>query len=193
MWELDGHSQHYGWGSSEALPAFLGRCPDGRPWAEIWYGAHPLGPASIITEPSNPDGTTLESAIAAEPRRMLGPMVARTFDRKLPYLLKVIAPERPLSLQVHPTREHAAESFAAENAAGLPVDAAERNYRDDNHKPEMVVALERFEALCGFRTPRRAASILDGLGTELTDRLHALLIEHPHAHGMRAADRKSVV
>lgn len=192
MWELEGYGQHYGWGSRHALPAFLGRPADGRPWAEIWYGAHPLGPARIPPEAGSRQGATLEAVITAEPRRMLGPMVARTFDQKLPFLLKVIAPERPLSLQVHPTREHAAESFAAENAAGLPLDATERNYRDANHKPEMVVALERFEALCGFRTPRRAAAILAGLGTELTDRLHSLLVEHPHAHGMRAAFRTLV-
>ena len=108
---------------------------------------------------------------------MLGDGVSRAFAQRLPYLLKVIAPERPLSLQVHPGREHAAESFAAENAAGLPLDSPQRRYRDANHKPEMLVALTRFEALCGFRTPRRAATLLERLGTELTDRLHELLVQ----------------
>lgn len=200
MWELDGSVQHYAWGSPDALPAFLGRETDGRDWAEIWFGAHPMGPARLngLGETASPGGGQataevggigLDAAIAADGRRMLGEMVSRASAGRLPYLLKVIAPARPLSLQVHPSREHARESFAAENAAGLALDSPRRNYRDDNHKPEMVVALERFEALCGFRTPRRAAAILAGLGTELTDRLHALLVEHPTAHGMRAAFR----
>lgn len=187
MWELDGSIQHYDWGSHDALPRFLAEDPDGRPWAEIWFGAHPFSPARV-----QETGARLDAAISAEPRRMLGDAVSRAFGARLPYLLKVIAPALPLSLQVHPSREHARESFAAENAAGLPLDSPLRNYRDDNHKPEMVVALERFEALCGFRTPRRAASILAGLGTDLTDRLHALLTEHPTAHGMRAAFRTLV-
>lgn len=187
MWELDGRLQHYAWGSGTALPEFLGRDADGAPWAEVWFGAHPLGPASL-----RDDATTLDAAVAADPHRMLGDAVSRAFSSRLPYLLKVIAPESPLSLQVHPTREHARESFAAENAAGLSLQSPQRSYRDDNHKPEMVVALERFEALCGFRTPSRAAAILADLGTALTDRLHRLLVEHPSAHGMRAALRTLV-
>lgn len=187
MWPLDGHPQHYPWGSHDAVPAFLGRDGGDRPWAEVWYGAHPLGPSWVPGR-----GMTLDALIGADPHEMLGEDIARAFAGTLPYLLKLIAPARPLSLQVHPTREHAAESFAAENAAGLPLEAPERNYRDDNHKPEMVVALERFEALCGFRTPRRAAAILSTLGTPVTDRLHALLRERPDAHGMRAAFRTLV-
>ena len=183
MWELDGHVQHYAWGSTTALPGFLGREPDGAPWAEVWFGAHPLAPSHLA------GGTRLDEMIAADPHRLLGDGVRNGFGARLPFLLKVIAPEQPLSLQVHPTREHAAESFAAETAAGLPLDSPLRNYRDANHKPEMVVALTRFTALCGFRTPRRAAAILDGLGTPLTDRLHRLLVDNPTAHGMRAAFR----
>lgn len=189
MWELHGHSQHYQWGSTDALPAFLGLPADGRPWAEIWFGAHHAGPAHVVTSGSGAAALPLDSLISSEPHQMLGPLVSRGFDGKLPFLLKVIAPAAPLSLQVHPHREHAAESFAAENAAALPVDSPARNYRDANHKPEMVVALERFEALCGFRTPRRAASIVAGLGTPLTDRIHALLVDQPNANGMRAAFR----
>ncbi|GAA1731795.1 mannose-6-phosphate isomerase, class I [Brachybacterium phenoliresistens] len=186
MHELDGRIQHYAWGSATAIPQFLGRDADGTPWAEVWYGAHPLAPSRL------PGGLDLDAAIAADPRRTLGDGVARAFEDRLPFLLKIIAPERPLSLQVHPTREHAAESFAAENAAGLALDSPHRNYRDDNHKPEMLVALTRFTALCGFRTPRRAAAILEGLGTDLTDRLHSLLVRNPTAHGMRAAFRTLV-
>ncbi|GAA4521199.1 mannose-6-phosphate isomerase, class I [Brachybacterium paraconglomeratum] len=186
MFDLTGHLQHYEWGSKTALPDFLGQEADGEPWAEVWFGAHPLAPATV------PGGARLDEVLAAEPDRMLGSDVARAFGGRLPYLLKVIAAERPLSLQVHPTREHAAESFAAESAAGIALDSPLRTYRDANHKPEMLIALTPFTALCGFRTPRRAAVILDGLGTDLTDRLHRLLIENPTAHGMRAAFRTLV-
>ena len=186
MFDLTGHLQHYEWGSPTALPEFLGQEADGDPWAEVWFGAHPLAPATV------PGGARLDAVLAAEPDRMLGSDVARAFGGRLPYLLKVIAAERPLSLQVHPTREHAAESFAAESAAGIALDSSRRTYRDANHKPEMLIALTPFTALCGFRTPRRAAVILDGLGTDLTDRLHRLLLENPTAHGMRAAFRTLV-
>ncbi|MGP9538138.1 mannose-6-phosphate isomerase, class I [Brachybacterium sp. AOP43-C2-M15] len=186
MVDLVGHRQRYGWGSRSEIPAFLGQEADGDPWAEIWFGAHPLGPARA------PDGSTLEEIVAADPAGTLGTDVARAFGGRLPYLLKVIAAERPLSLQVHPTREHAAESFAAESAAGIPLDSPLRTYRDANHKPEMLIALTSFTALCGFRTPRRAAAILEGLGTDLTDRLHRLLVDSPTAHGMRAAFRTLV-
>ncbi|PMC74817.1 mannose-6-phosphate isomerase, class I [Brachybacterium sp. UMB0905] len=183
MWQIDSRIQHYAWGSRTAIPQMLGATADGRPWAEAWYGAHPAAPSTV------PDGRTLDEVIAQDPQGRLGEVTARAFDERLPYLLKIIAPEQPLSLQVHPSREHAVESFAAERAAGLPLDSPLRNYRDDNHKPEMLVALTDFTALCGFRTPRRAASMLQGLGTELTDRLHRLLLESPNAHGMRAAFR----
>lgn len=186
MWELTPHIQHYAWGDPGAIPDFLGRDHDGQPWAEAWYGAHPTAPSTLE------DGTALDAAIAGRPRTILGDGTHRAFGTRLPYLMKLIAPHRPLSLQVHPTREHAAESFAAENAAGLDIDDPRRNYRDDNHKPEMVLALTRFEALCGFRTPRRALQVLDGLGTSLTDRLHGLLMDQPTAAGMRAAFRTLV-
>ena len=152
MWTVSGRLQHYDWGSLTALPDFLGEEPDGTPWAEVWFGAHPVAPSLLDS------GLSLEAAIAAEPRRMLGEGVERAFAWQLPYLLKEIAPERPLSLQVHPSREHAEESFAAENAVGLALDSPLRNYRDPHHKPEMLVALTRFTALCGFRSPRRTAN-----------------------------------
>src|SRR5690606_20473055 len=117
MFDLDGHVQHYAWGSRTAIPALLGREADGRSWAEVWFGAHPLAPATV------PGGARLDAVIAADPAAMLGADVARAFEERLPYLLKIIAAERPLSLQVHPTRAHAAESFAAENAAGLALDS----------------------------------------------------------------------
>ncbi|WP_250258485.1 mannose-6-phosphate isomerase, class I [Dermabacter sp. Marseille-Q3180] len=187
MRRLSGHLQRYAWGSPAHLPEFLSVEADGTPWAELWFGAHPLAPATLTAS-----GEALNEAIAHHPESMLGESVTRAFGNALPFLLKLIAPKEPLSLQVHPTREHARECFAAENAAGLALDSPERNYRDANHKPEMVLALEPFEALCGFRTPRKAASILEGLEAPLAKRILALLEAQPSAHGMRAAFRMLV-
>lgn len=187
MLRIDGYVQHYAWGSATALPSFLGKEATGEPWAELWFGAHPLDPSFVESH-----GVSLDHAISAEPRRMLGDAVLRVFGTELPFLLKIIAPAQPLSLQVHPTREHAQESFAAENAAGLSIDSPDRNYRDANHKPEMVLALEPFEALCGFRTPRKAAAMLDGLDTPLAARMRTLIADQPSAHGIRAVFRMLV-
>ncbi|MGQ4538373.1 mannose-6-phosphate isomerase, class I [Dermabacteraceae bacterium P7074] len=186
MWTIKGQRQSYAWGSFSAIPDFLGGKADGNPFAELWFGAHPIAPAQVETDAG---WQPLNRVIADRPRRILGDATLRRFGANLPYLLKVIAPAQPLSLQVHPTLELARESFDAEEAAGVPLSAEGRNYHDANHKPEMVYALTRFEALSGFRTPRRAAAILEGLGTELTDRLHALLMAQPNANGMRAAFR----
>jgi len=93
----------------------------------------------------------------------------------LPYLLKLIAAASPLSLQVHPSREVAKAAFAAENAAGVPLTAPTRSYKDANHKPELVYALTPFEAMAGFRAPEAAAEVLDGLDAPLARHLHDLL------------------
>lgn len=185
MYSLAGQVQHYAWGSPVALPLFLGRPADGKPWAELWLGSHPAAPAVILD--TGLTGTALGEAIARQPRQILGEMALARFGPQLPFLLKLIAPDQPLSLQVHPGIERAREQFAAEEAAGVPLDSPVRNYKDPNHKPELLYALTDFEAVCGFRTPRRAAEIVIGLGTAVTDRIAALLLANPTAHGMRAA------
>lgn len=186
MYRIEGIERHYSWGSDEAIPGLMGRPPSGEPVAELWFGAHPTGPARLLgrngTTPLAPD---LLQAVAADPRGMLGEDVVRRFGGELPFMLKLIAPARPLSLQVHPTLERARRQFAVEQAGGTPIDSPVRNYRDPNHKPEMVYALTRFEAVCGFRSPRRAAEMFDGLDTPLTDRIHAHLCAHPDVAGVR--------
>jgi mannose-6-phosphate isomerase len=118
----------YAWGSSTAIPELLGVPPTGRPQAEYWLGTHPGSPARTA------DGRSLADLAS------------------LPFLLKVLAPETPISLQAHPSRAQAEAGFAREEAAGIPLDAPERNYKDRNHKPEMVYALsDPFRALAGFR------------------------------------------
>ena len=98
MRRLEPARQQYAWGSTSAIPALLGRADDGAPWAEAWYGSHPAGPARVA------EGAALSDLIDAEPERLLGEDIIWRFGRRLPFLLKLIAPEQPLSLQVHPSQ-----------------------------------------------------------------------------------------
>ncbi|MGW1173417.1 mannose-6-phosphate isomerase, class I [Kitasatospora sp. NPDC002543] len=150
----------YAWGSLTALPELLGQQPTGEPQAELWMGAHPGAP-SRADRGEGP--RRLDELIAADPEGELGAASVARFGPALPFLFKVLAAGIPLSIQAHPTLDQARAGFAAENALGIPLDAAERNYRDANHKPEMVCALGDFEGLCGFRRPAEAARLLAGL------------------------------
>ncbi|MDA8370490.1 MAG: mannose-6-phosphate isomerase, class I [Nocardiopsaceae bacterium] len=178
MHRLINQVRPYAWGARDAIPRLLGKEPDGRPQAELWLGAHPGAPSSVITQ----DGAvSFEQAIAASPKEFLGEDAIGRFGERLPFLLKVLAAEAPLSLQVHPDAVRARAGYIAEEAAGIPVDAAHRNYRDPYHKPELVLALEPFEALCGFRDPADARADLDGLTCDLARTLRAdLAALDPH-------------
>jgi len=166
---LTGWAKHDDWGSTDDIPEFLGREPDGSPCSELWFGAHPDGPT--LTE----DGTTLAQRISSDPAAMLGRGLVYAFGPQLPYLAKVIATSRPLSLQVHPTKEIAREGYLREDILGIPRTDPDRTYRDMNHKPEMLYALTEFEALVGFRVPRRARQLLEGLDCPLAENLHQRL------------------
>lgn len=155
---LENPIRPYAWGSTEAIPQLLGVEPDGRPWAEMWIGAHPASPSR------SEDGRPLTELVAADPPAVLGAGVARAFDDALPFLFKVLAAARPLSIQCHPDAEQARAGFAREEAAGIPRDAPERSYRDDSHKPELVVALSPFFALKGFREPAEIAALVAAAG-----------------------------
>lgn len=184
MIRLINPTQHYAWGSTTAIPDLLGLPATSEPVAESWMGAHPSAPSRVTTA----DGETgLDTFIAADAEVLLGSDVVARFGTALPYLLKIIAADNPLSLQVHPDIERARRGYAAEEAAGIPVDAPHRNYRDRNHKPELVYALTPFEALCGFRAPRRVAELLRGLGAPLAKQLDGLLTAQPSYEGIRAA------
>src|SRR5438270_13489828 len=146
MWQLTSAVRFYPWGSHTVIPELLGQpVPADRPHAELWMGAHPDEPSLL------PDGRGLDVAIAAEPARLLGEDVAARFGPRLPFLMKVLAADRPLSLQAHPTTEQAQAGYAAEEAAGIPRNDPTRTFTDPYHKPELLVALTTFEALCGFR------------------------------------------
>lgn len=149
--------QRYSWGDPSFVGALFGEPSSAtRPCAEAWLGDHPAAPATAILA----DGRTpLDSLLEQEGLRLLGPEISSRFGG-LPYLLKVLAAARPLSIQVHPTAEQAVEGFRRENDAGIPIDAPHRLYRDSNPKPELIVALGTFYALSGFRPAEEIATQL---------------------------------
>ncbi|MQA14182.1 MAG: mannose-6-phosphate isomerase, class I [Pseudonocardiaceae bacterium] len=150
LYRLSCPIKNYDWGSVDALPRLLGRPADGRPQAEMWVGAHPSAP-SIATDQRG-RAVPLDRLLESDPV-LLHDGHPWAWSR-LPFLLKVLAPERPLSLQVHPDSARAAARFAEQRPG----------YQDPWHKPEMIYALEPFEALCGFTRADRAADLLDCLG-----------------------------
>ncbi|OKK16021.1 mannose-6-phosphate isomerase [Streptomyces sp. CB00455] len=174
--------QPYAWGSVTALPRLLGTPPTGRPQAELWMGAHPAAP-SHVDRGGGP--VPLDAVIAADPTAELGPSAVRHFGPRLPFLLKLLAADAPLSVQVHPDRFQAAAGYARENALGIPLDARHRSYRDSHHKPEMIVALTGFHGLCGFRPPDRCAELLEALAVPGLDPLAGVLRTRADGGGLR--------
>ncbi len=200
--------QPYAWGSVTALPHLMGTLPTGTPQAELWMGAHPAAPRVDRGSGLVP----LDRVIAADPVNELGHSALRRFGPRLPFLLKLLAADAPLSIQVHPDMGRAATGYEAENALEIPLDSPYRNYRDSHHKPEMIVALTPFDGLCGFRPPGRCAELLDALrvdalapfvrtlrtrpgGAALREVFTAFLAPDPHLLGavadalVREADR----
>lgn len=187
LYPLANRVQHYDWGSTTQIHELLGSVPDGRPAAELWLGAHPSAPSRVV--PADGPGTpeSLLDLVRREPDRMLGPRVADEFGPRLPYLLKVLAADRALSLQVHP-RPHAARAgFNRENQLGLPPGSPKRSFQDDQHKPEMIVALSEFDALAGLRPPRTVLSLLDGLEGRLVATVREALQADRSTAGVRGA------
>jgi mannose-6-phosphate isomerase len=188
--------QEYAWGSYTAIPELLGNdSPANTPQAELWMGAHPKAPSKLKC---NGKWRSLLELIDKNPRGILGEKVAQKFKNRLPYLFKVLAAGKPLSIQAHPSLGQAKEGFERENRLGIPLDAPNRNYKDDNHKPECICALSAFWALNGFRKISAMISLLDkicppGLTKELD-----LLRRKPDSDGLKnffqtvmTMDRKS--
>jgi len=175
--------QAYAWGSSTAIPDLLGRPADDQPVAEAWFGGHPSSSSLLVGPADEP----LHAAIARDPGALLGADVASRFGDHLPFLLKLIAAARPLSLQVHPSIQLARAGYAREDERGVPLDDPRRSYRDRNHKPELVYALTTFEALVGFRAPRRTAEILRGLQHPVARQLHKTVTADPSPTGVHEA------
>lgn len=152
MHRLRNGVQNYSWGSPDAIPRFLGLRPDGSAVAEVWIGTHPLQPSTVVDR----EGGSV-------------PLSDLTGD--LPFMLKVLAADQPLSLQVHPSKAQAEEGFAREELSGVARNAANRVYKDANHKPEMVYALSTFDSLIGFRPTVEILRVLSPLETPLTQRI----------------------
>ncbi|WP_030313460.1 mannose-6-phosphate isomerase, class I [Streptomyces flavochromogenes] len=173
--------QTYDWGSRTLLPELMGVPPTGAPQAELWMGAHPAAPSRV----SRGDAVVpLDRVVSGDPEGELGAVTVRRFGSRLPFLLKLLAADTPLSVQVHPDLAQAQAGFARENALGVPLDAPHRNYRDDQHKPEMIVALTQFRGLCGFRNPSHTADLFDSL------EVHAL---QPYAETLRVVPERQAL
>ncbi len=182
MKTVKGVVRPYAWGSRTALAELQGRpAPSPHPEAELWFGAHPAAPAAV----DDAAKSDLLAVIDDDPLAALGATVAETYEQRLPFLVKILAADEPLSLQAHPSAEQARIGFAAENRAGLAVDDPRRNYRDSWHKPEIVVALSDFEGLAGFREPAVTVELLRCLQVPGLDSALGMLADAPDQTGLR--------
>jgi mannose-6-phosphate isomerase len=155
---LNNPIQNYAWGSHTALAELMGRSrPTPKPEAELWMGAHPKAPSQVSVAGQ---WHALPDWIASAPGAILGREVCRNFNGQLPYLFKVLAIDKPLSIQAHPNRHQASQGFAREQRLMIPLDAPNRNYKDPNHKPECLCALTDFHALCGFRPVQQIIALM---------------------------------
>ena len=156
---LENPIKSYAWGDSTAIPRLLGRSATGQPQAELWLGAH-----GSDASKRQSDAQPLDRVISANPLAALGQKSVERFGPTLPFLLKVLAAAKPLSLQAHPSLDQARAGFERENAQRVPLDAPARNYKDPNHKPELICALTPFHALCGFRAKAESIAFFTALG-----------------------------
>ncbi|WP_312947311.1 mannose-6-phosphate isomerase [Superficieibacter sp.] len=172
MQKLINSVQNYAWGSQSALTDLYGIAnPDNLPMAELWMGAHPKSSSKVQDESGN--ARALREVIDADKATLLGEKVASRFG-ELPFLFKVLCAAQPLSVQVHPNKKASEIGFAKENEAGIPLDAAERNYKDPNHKPELVFALTPFLAMNAFREFSEIVSLLQPVAGAHTAIAHFL-------------------
>jgi mannose-6-phosphate isomerase len=175
--------QEYAWGSKTAIPELHGQqVPAEKPQAELWMGAHPKAPSQVLT-----DGLwrSLPEIIQENPEETLGQKVAARFSNKLPFLFKVLAAAKPLSIQAHPNKEQAGQGFVRENELGIPLDAPHRNYRDDNHKPEIICALTPFWALNGFRRIDETLRLLEEARIPDLAEIVSVLQSHSNRDGLK--------
>lgn len=172
--------QHYNWGSKTALTELYGiENPTQQPMAELWMGAHPEASSMVCIDGEQ---VSLAEMINQNPRQMLGEEVAQRFAG-LPYLFKVLCAAAPLSVQVHPDKGAAEQGYARENQAGIPLSSPLRNYKDNNHKPELIYALTPFRAMNGFRPPEQIAGLLSPLSDAHPQ--IPVFIARPDAEGLK--------
>ncbi len=149
IFKLEASVQHYDWGGVSFIPDLIGAANDNnKPFAELWVGTHHRGVAQVVVKEGK---VPLDELIASDGIHFLGEKIVSDFDGRLPYLFKVLDVSGMLSIQSHPTKKQAEVGFAKENKEGIPIKASHRNFKDDNHKPEVMVALTDFYLLHGFR------------------------------------------
>jgi len=157
LYALKGTIQHYAWGGHHFIPNLLNvKTTKTENFAEYWLGAHTKSPSTLLTETGE---QTLDSFIKKNAIEVLGNTVEKKFGR-LPFLFKVLDVKDMLSIQVHPKKSEAEKGFEKENKLGIPLDAPYRNYKDDNHKPEIMVALSEFWLLHGFLPKTKLEEVL---------------------------------
>lgn len=173
--------QHYSWGDPTSIPDLLGLEPDGRPWAELWFGTHLGGPAKVL----DVDVAAARSStptLTDDTGGLFSPLTS--VSGELPFLLKILAAAEPLSLQSHPSLDQARVGYARENRLDIPIGNSRRIYRDPFAKPELICALEPFEALCGFRPEVDSVQLLHSIGGGASH-LARSISDHDLAHILR--------
>ena len=180
---LENQVQDYAWGSRTAIQELMGvRDRQETPWAELWMGAHPKAPSSVVTDNEKIELNTL---VGRYPKQILGTGTAERFNNTLPFLFKVLAAEHPLSIQAHPDKTQAKAGFERENKLKIPIDAPHRNYRDPWPKPEIICAIEPFTALNGFRPADAIAGFFQSFcPAELAAQIK-FLNDEPNASGIK--------
>lgn len=175
--------KEYAWGSKTFIPDLIGmHMPSERPQAEMWLGAHAKASSTAFFDKTP---IPLRALIEKGPEEVLGVPVAHRFANELPFLLKVLAAAKPLSIQAHPNKQQAEEGFRRENFRKIPIDSPERNYKDQNHKPELICALTPLQALKGFRRNRDIAVLLDKAGARSSGMEMDILSNQPEKEGLK--------
>jgi len=158
IYKLKGVVQHYAWGGTQFIPNLLAMDNNAQqPFAELWMGTHVKGPSKVQTVEGE---VLLETLIKKAPSKKLGKKAAADFNNRLPFLFKVLDVNSMLSIQSHPTKKAAEIGFAKESQTDIGVTAPNRTYRDDNHKPEVMVALTDFWLLHGFKSIEAIREVL---------------------------------
>tara|TARA_Y100000588_G_scaffold111297_1_gene122036 strand:+ start:375 stop:1571 length:1197 start_codon:yes stop_codon:yes gene_type:complete len=180
FFKIDNEIKNYDWGSRTSIKNMFNISnPYDHPQAEIWMGAHPNGCSKIANT-----GELLSNVINNDKVGTLGEKVVSEFN-DLPFLFKVLAAEKPLSIQVHPNKHNSEVGFAKENKIGIAQNAPNRNYKDGNHKPELLYALTSFRAMNGFRPIRDILTIFDELGLSTIVGIVDLLRKEQNSSGLR--------
>ncbi|MVG15191.1 mannose-6-phosphate isomerase, class I [Aeromonas jandaei] len=174
--------QGYDWGSHDSLTTLFGIAnPQGKPQAELWMGAHPNGCSDVVVAGQTQKLSTL---IERAPAAVLGEATLARFG-SLPFLFKVLCAEKALSIQVHPSKAQAEAGFAKEEAAGIDAKAANRNYKDSNHKPELVFALTPYQAMNGFRAIPAILALFERVNLPAIAELTAALAASQNEAGLQ--------